>query len=101
METLDALEKEFEEAENSYSLDGRVQQKLDDKEWSAQNLQVIAESPAVGESVFPPEIYQTVRMKTPCSMTILLYPRCQQWLQVLLTRRVPLSTQHSHWNHRC
>ena len=55
METLQLLEKEFEEAESSYSLDSRVEQGVVDVEWTVdEDLEVIS-PPSVEESELPTE----------------------------------------------
>ena len=55
METLQLLEKEFEEAESSYSLDSRVEQGVVNVEWTVdKDLEVIS-PPSVEESELPTE----------------------------------------------
>ena len=48
VEALEALQREFEEANSSYSLDGIVEQAIVDEDWTDEDLEVI--SPAVEES---------------------------------------------------
>ena len=48
VEALETLEREFEEADSSYSIDGRVEQAIVDEDWTDEDLEVI--SPAVEES---------------------------------------------------